>query len=139
MVKGILADANSLGQIEALVHQMQVGTWADFWTGFGLSLKHFEDVGLTVESSDLEIWMICQAEQLILITDNRNLDSPDSLEATIRHYNQPDSLPVFTISSMSSFNTSRTYAEKVLEDLYDYLMRIDEVRGTGRLYLPQKP
>lgn len=139
MVKGILADANSLGQIEALVRQMQIGTWADFWTGFGLSLRHFQDVGLTVKSTDLKIWQVCQAEQLILITDNRNHNSADSLEATIRQYNQPDSLPVFTVSSMSSFNTSRTYAEKVLEDCYDYLTRIDEVRCTGRLYLPQRP
>jgi hypothetical protein len=107
--------------------------------GLALVLKRFEDVGLPLDASDHDIWQTCQAEQLILITDNRNLDSPDSLEATIRKYNQPDKLPVFTISDMKSFSTSRAYAEKVLEDLYDYLLRIDEIRGTGRLYLPQKP
>jgi hypothetical protein len=30
----------------------------------------------------------------------------------------------------------RIYAEKVTERLLDYLMRIDEVRGTGRIYVP---
>lgn len=138
-MKGILADANISGPIEALVHQMQSGTWAEFWTALGIELKRFEDVGLSPDSSDLIIWQTCQAEQLILITDNRNKKSADSLEATIQQYNQPDSLPVFTISSMAAFGNSRTYAEKVLEHIYDYLMRINELRGTGRLYLPQKP
>lgn len=137
-MKGILADANIFGEIDALVHQMQTGEWADLWAALGLVLRHFEDVGLSLDASDLEIWQTCQAEQLVLITDNRNRDSVDSLEAVIRQYNQPQSLPVFTISDKSRFRKSRTYAEKVLEDLYDYLMRIDEVRGTGRLYLPQK-
>ena len=137
-MNGLLADANVVGPIEALVYQMQSGMWAEFWTALGLEFKRFEDVGLSQDSSDLVIWQTCQAEQLILITDNRNRKFPDSLEATIRQYNQPDSLPVFTISDMTAFSTSRTYAEKVLEHLYDYLLRIDEVRGTGRLYLPQK-
>ncbi len=138
-MKGILADANAVGHIDALVHQMQTGEWADLWAALGLVLRHFEDVGLSPDASDLEIWQTCQAEQLALITDNRNRDSVDSLEAVIRQYNQPQSLPVFTISNKSRFRKSRAYAERVLEDLYDYLMRIDEVRGTGRLYLPQKP
>jgi hypothetical protein len=30
----------------------------------------------------------------------------------------------------------RVYAEKVAESLLDYLLRIDEVRGAGRLYVP---
>ena len=30
----------------------------------------------------------------------------------------------------------RAYAEKVAVRLLDYLMRIDEVRGAGRLYVP---
>jgi hypothetical protein len=117
---------------------MQSRKWIDFWAFLGLEFRRFGDVGLSPDASDLVIWKTCQAEQLILITDNRNKNSLESLEATIRQYNQPDSLPVFTISDITAFGASRTYAEKVLEDLYDYLMRIDEVRGTGRLYLPQK-
>ncbi len=137
-MKGILADANIIGPVESLVEQMQSSRWVEFWAFLGLEFKRFEDVGLSQDSSDLVIWQTCQAEELILITDNRNKKSADSLEATIQQYSQQDSLPVFTISDMTAFNTSRTYAEKVLEHLYDYLMRIDEIRGTGRLYLPQK-
>jgi len=115
---------------------MQAEPWGEFWDLLGLALKQFEDVGLSRSSSDSEIWRTCQSEQLILITDNRNHASPDSLEATIRQYNEPNSLPVFTIGDFDKFRTRRQYAERVLERLYDYLMRIDEVRGTGRLYLP---
>jgi hypothetical protein len=136
MVKGILADINTIGPVEILAQRMQAEPWAEFWSTLGLILMRFEDVGLSPQSSDLEIWRTCQAQQLILITDNRNHDSPDSLEATLRSHNQPDCLPVFTISNLSDFRVSRPYADRVLERLYDYLLRIDEVRGTGRLYLP---
>jgi len=135
-VKGILPDVNAIGQIHALVQQMQAEPWADFWTSLGLVLKRFQDVGLSPTSTDFEIWRTCQAEELILITDNRNRDSPESLEATIRKHNQPDHLPVFTIGDLDKFRDSRAYAERVLEQLYDYLLRINELRGTSRLYLP---
>lgn len=135
-MRGILPDINAIGQVEALVQQMQAEPWTEFWNALGLVLKRFADVGLSPNSTDLEIWRTCQAEQLILITDNRNHDSFDSLEATILLHNQPSSLPVFTIGNLERFQSSREYGERVLESLYDYLIRIDEVRGSGRLYLP---
>ncbi len=135
-MKGVVADANIQGQVEHLVERMQAEAWADFWQALGLALYRFEDVGLSQSSTDLEVWDVCQAEQLVLITDNRNLDSEDSLEATIRRNNRPQFLPVFTIADMTEFRTNSSYAERVVEALYDYLLRIDDVRGTGRLYLP---
>jgi len=135
-VKGLVADANIQGQVECLVQRMQADAWTDFWQALGLVLYGFEDVGLSTSATDLEVWNVCQAEELILITDNRNLDSEDSLEATIRRNNTPESLPVFTIADMNQFRTNNSYVECVVEALYDYLLRIDDVRGTGRLYLP---
>ena len=99
-------------------------------------LHRFEDIGLSGSSTDLEVWNVCQAEQLIVITDNRNLDSEDSLEATIRRNSSPASLPVFTIADMNQFRINSSYVERVVEALYDYLLRIDDVRGAGKLYLP---
>ena len=135
-MKGLVADANIQGQVEYLALRMQMEAWADFWRAFGLVLRHFEDVGLSASSTDLEVWNVCQAEQLILITDNRNLESEDSLEATIRRNNTPESLSVFTIADLTEFRTNSSYVERVVEALYDYLLRVDDVRGTGRLYLP---
>lgn len=135
-MKGILADVHVSGPVENLVRAMQSEPWAEFWKHLGLALFHFDDVGLTPTSTDLEIWQRCQAEQLVLITNNRNEDSPDSLEATIRQHNTPGSLPVFTIGNLDQFRLSRAYATRVLERLYEYLLEIESVRGTGRLFLP---
>ena len=51
-----------------------------------------------------------------MITGNRNDESPDSLEATIRNENQPDSLPVITIADSDRVLRDRLYAEKVADD-----------------------
>lgn len=136
MVKGLLADANIIGPVRALARRMQDEPWSDWWSQFGLSLVTFHDVGLVPQSKDVDVWTICQAHQLILITNNRNQKSSDSMEATIRTLNQPDSLPIFTISDLDKFQTDGAYADRVVEMLYDYLIRIDELRGTGRLFLP---
>lgn len=135
-MRGILADVNAVGYIEYLVEQMQTESWRAFWEHLGLVLRRFEDVGLKADSNDREIWHRCQQEQLILITDNRNQDSPDSLEATIREQNTADALPIFTVANLKSFRTSPEYVERVVASLYDYLLRIDDLRGTGRLFLP---
>jgi hypothetical protein len=135
-VKGLVADASIQGQVEYLVQRMQADAWAEFWQALGLVLHRFEDIGFSGSSTDLEVWNVCQAEQLILITDNRNLDSEDSLEATIRRNSSPESLPVFTIADMNQFRVNSSYVERVVEVLYDYLLRIGDVRGAGRLYLP---
>jgi hypothetical protein len=135
-VLGILADANVQGQVEYLVQKMRTGEWAEFWRTLGIELLRFEDVGLVATSLDYDVWTTCQTERLVLITDNRNHEAPDSLEATIRRFNKSDSLPVFTIADMDRFRSDPTYVERVIEALYDYLLRIDDLRGAGRLYLP---
>jgi len=45
-----------------------------------------------IQTSD--VWLKCQAEEVLLITANRNDDGPDSLEATIRRHGTPQSLSV---------------------------------------------
>jgi hypothetical protein len=135
-VHGLLGDANIMAHVEYLVRLMQAESWVGLWQALGLVFRHFADVGLSLSSSDLEIWQLCQAQQLLLITDNRNADSPDSLEAVIRLHNTPESLPVFTIGDVDKLRTNRAYAERVMIRLYEYLLDIDNVRGAGRLFLP---
>jgi hypothetical protein len=96
----------------------------------------FRTLALPLDAPDSIIWRTCQREQLVLITENRNKRGLDSLEATIQNENQPDSLPVITIANTDRVLQDRLCAEKVAERLLDYLMRIDEVRGTGRIYVP---
>jgi hypothetical protein len=135
-VQRILADNDVRGQVDYLGALMRVEPWAEFSRDLGLALLHFEDVGLYPTASDLDVWQRCQADQLVLITGNRNLAGPNSLEATIRQLGAPQCLPVFTIADVDRFNASKPYAEHVVETLLDYLQRIESLRGTGRLYLP---
>ncbi len=135
-MKGLLADINVQGQVAYLAQRMQAGAWADFWQELELVLYSFEDLGLAASSTDAAIWNVCQREELILITDNRNLGSDDSMEATIQRHGTAESLPIFTIADKDKVCMDSAYAERVIEKLYDYLLGIDDVRGAGRLYLP---
>ncbi len=136
MVKGILADNDVRGQVDYLASLMQAEPWIDFWQDLGLKLFRFEDIGLSPAAADRDVWQQCQLEQLVLITGNRNLSGPDSLEATIRQLGTAQSLPVFTIADVNKLNTTRSYADEVVTALVDYLQRIDGLRGTGRMFLP---
>jgi hypothetical protein len=135
-MKGILADINTRGPVDALVRAMRAEPWSEFWNELDLALYHFEDFGLTDAASDLEIWQMCQQERLVFITNNRNQDSPDSLEAAMRQHGTLDSLPVFTIADLDKFRKSRAYAARVVERFYEYLLQMDRMRGTGRIFLP---
>ena len=73
----------------------------------------FPALELSYNAPDALIWRTCQREGLVLITGNRNDDGADSLEATIRNENQPDSLPVITIADADRVLQDRLYAEKV--------------------------
>ena len=135
-MKGILADNDIRGQVEYLVSLMEAEPWTEFWRDLNLRVFQLEDLGLDAAAADTDVWMRCQAEELVLITGNRNRSGPDSLEATIRRLNTPASLPVFTIANVKKLNLSKSYAEQIVESLLVYLLRIESVRGTGRLYLP---
>ena len=135
-MKGILADINVGKQRRAILAIWSSDTWRDLWNDLGLSVVSFPTLGLSYDSPDHLIWRTCQREELVLVTGNRNDDVPDSLEATIRAENLPSSLPVITIANANRVLHDRVYAEKVAESLLDYLLRIDEVRGAGRLYIP---
>ena len=135
-MKGILADINARGQVDLVIALMQREAWKEFWDHLQLHYLRFSDVGLTSDSSDDVVWQTCQDHELILITDNRNLDGPDSLEATIRARNGPTCLPVFTIGNAKRLGQSHSYAVQIVERLLESLLQIDTLRGTGRMYLP---
>ena len=117
---------------------MQAEPWVEFWNRLELSYLSFADLGLSPSDSDAVIWHRCQQRQAFLLTNNRNDDGEQSLETTIRAYNTPQSLPVFTIGDAEKLRTDRQYLERVIWALLEYLLEIDNLPGTGRLYLPGK-
>ena len=132
----LLADANIQGQVALLAAYMQAEPWRDFWDHLDLRLLTFADVGLNLSDPDDIVWQRCQELSILLITDNRNDDGPDSLEATIRKQNSPVSLPVFTIGDIRAVPSSRAYADRVIDRLLRYLLELENIRGTGRLFVP---
>ena len=84
MLKGVLADVNIEGQVNYLMALVRAAAWADLWDELGLTHATFDDLGLSREAPDSEIWQCCQEQGFVLITDNRNRSEPESLESTIR-------------------------------------------------------
>jgi hypothetical protein len=132
----LLADVNIEGHVSRLVTLMQGDYWRAFWDHLDLRSLRFHDVGLSPGESDALVWQVCQQQSLYLLTSNRNDDGPDSLEATIRALSTDTSIPVFTLSDADRIFHSRDYAERVIESLFDQLLRMETLQGTGRLYLP---
>ena len=135
-MKGILADNDSEGSLAVILIVWSSDIWRNLWNDLGLAVMGFADLRLSPASSDAEIWRACQREQLVLITGNRNANDPDSLERVIRAENQPTSLPVITLANSRRIIHDRHYSDIAAEKLLDYLIRIDDVRGAGRLYVP---
>ena len=135
-MKGLLPDNDVQLQVEILIHIFESETWRDIWRNLNLPFLSFEILGLPRNASDVVLWRECQKRDVVLITANRNDDGPESLEATIRELNQANNLPVFTLANPKRIQQDRAYAERVAERFLEYLLEIDMVRGTGRLYLP---
>ncbi len=132
----LLADENIEGQVARITAEMRGDYWRPYWDDLNLRTVRFTDVGLVKGSPDSVLWQECQRQELYLLTDNRNGDGPDSLEATIRYHGKPDSLPIFTLSDSKKILRSRPYLDRVVESFYDQLLRIETLKGTGRLFLP---
>jgi hypothetical protein len=135
-MQGILADINVREHLGAFIAIWTSDAWRDLWDGLGLVVETFRTLGLSENAPDATVWRACQREMLILLTANRHRRGPDSWEAVILREYQPDILPVITIADTNRVLQDLLYAEKVAERLLDYLMRIDEVRGVGRIYVP---
>jgi hypothetical protein len=134
---GILADINVQGQVDLLRHILESEYWREVWVGLATPIYTFGEVGLSRTSPDSVVWRLCQQRQLVLVTANRNMEAPDSLEATIQNENTPNCLPVFTLADAEEIRHSKAYAERVVERMLEYLLDMEEkYRGTGRLYLP---
>ena len=135
-VHGILADANCTGHLALLLRLFQQDWRREVWQFLSLTQVSFADLGLQPDASDREVWEVCQREQVVLLTANRNDEGPESLAFTIRHQNTPQSLPIFTLANDQRVLRDRQYAETVADRLIEVLFDIDSYRGTGRIYLP---
>ena len=129
----IMADHDIEGQMQVLLRLLTSGEWHTLWTELAVRVESFTSLSLPVDISDAALWRLCQTQQLILITGNRNQEGPESLEAMIQTSNIPASLPVLTIGEPQRILNSREYTRRVVERLMEYLIDVENLRGTGRV------
>ena len=132
----IMGDHDVAGQVQVLLRLLTAAEWHEVWRELAVHVESFAHLGIPTDSSDAELWRICQTQQIILITGNRNNAGPEALEPVIARYNTPTSLPVLTIAAPRRVLSSRACAERVAIRLLEYLLDLGNYRGTRRLYLP---
>jgi hypothetical protein len=131
-----MSDNDVLGEFELLFSICESEAWKDVWDALDFDVFTFDSFGLAADALDEDIWRICQQHDVVLITGNRNADSPESLEITIRRHGNEQSLPVLTIADRDRIHRERRYAERAAERMLEYLMDLDQLRGAGRLFIP---
>jgi hypothetical protein len=132
----IMADHDSEGHVQVLLRLLTSTAWVDVWHELAIGVESFASLGLLTNTPDAVLWQVCQAQQIILITGNRNKAGPQTIEAVIERENTPTSLPVLTIGVPSRVLSSQSYAERVVIRLLEILLDLEQYLGTGRLYLP---
>ncbi len=128
----ILADKNIEGQAVMLLGTFNAAGWSEL---FPVRLLTFEDAGLPPDTSDRVLWRFVQTNEMLLLTDNRNMKGRDSLEQTIREESTSASLPVLTIGNTARM-TERKYREKCANRLAEIIYDIEKYRGVSRLFIP---
>ncbi len=132
----ILIDTNIEGHAAHIWMRMQSDEWRELTTALHVVFRLFRDVGLDPASPDDTIWRFCQDREFYLLTSNRNEESADSLEATLRREGASTSIPVITLPLPDRVFQSPTFLEKVVEKILDYMIYADNLRSAGRLFLP---
>ncbi|OWK43419.1 hypothetical protein FRUB_03018 [Fimbriiglobus ruber] len=98
----------------------------------------FPDRGLDRHMGDRDLWNYCQANDLVLLTENRNHENENSLDATIQDSWREGRLPVLTLANKGRFENSPKYAEQVAKDMAELLFTIfhEGVRDRPRIFVP---
>ena len=107
--------------------------WLDL---ISLSFVFFQDVNLAPDSNDRLVWRFAQANQMILLTANRNMKGEDSLEQVFREENTPDSLPIVTIANLDRFSYEAKYRSQCADRVIEIVLAIENYKGVGRIYIP---
>jgi hypothetical protein len=132
-VSVLLADHNIEGQARLLFGALTALGWVEL---LDLRLITFADVGLSDDSSDRAVWRQAQQLGMILLTDNRNNDGPDSLEQTLRDERTDISLPVLTVGNAERLRKDREYRNACAARIVEIVVALDRHLGTPRLFIP---
>jgi hypothetical protein len=128
-----LIDHNFKGQARVLLGSIASQGWLDF---VPIRFVMFEDVGLSIDSSDRVVWRLSQENQMILLTANRSMKDEDSLEQVMREENTPNSLPVVTIGNADRVLNDSIYRERCVDRLVEIAIYTGNYIGARRIFIP---
>jgi Domain of unknown function (DUF5615) len=127
-----LLDLHLEGQSRLILGTLAADGWLDL---LPIRLVTLAEAGLPHDSSDRTIWRFAQANQMLLITGNRNMKGPDSLGQTILDENNAGSYPVLTIGSVERLDNPE-YRRRCCARLIEIALDLESYLGTGRLFVP---
>lgn len=128
----ILVDHNIEGQSLLLAGTLGEQGWLEF---LPMRFVRLTEVGLLSESSDREVWRFAQANQMFLLTNNRNNDGKDSLQQTLDDENTTISLPVINMRRPNRIYEN-DYREACAERLLEIVLYPEDYLGTQRQFIP---
>ena len=138
-MNGLLADIQLQGHLRYL-QRLLVGL--DLWLTLeevGITFATFAELLIPPDVDDRTLWNRCQQFGWVLLTENRNRDSIDSLEATLADSWHLGHLPVLTLANRDEFVRRREYAEAVAADIAEILFGVahGEYCDQGRIFVPR--
>ncbi|MBG1267488.1 DUF5615 family PIN-like protein [Nostoc sp. WHI] len=128
-----LVDHNLKGHARILLGSIASLGWLD---SVPIRFVTFEEMGLSIDSSDRVVWRLAQKNQMILLTANRSMKDEDSLEQVMREENTPNSLPVVTIGNADRVLTDSSYREDCVDRLVEIVLYIGNYIGARRVFIP---
>jgi predicted nuclease of predicted toxin-antitoxin system len=127
-----LVDYNLDGYANVLLGILTKRGWLDL---FSIQFVTFREMGLSMDSSDRTVWNYAQANQMLILTANRNMKGEDSLEQVMRQENTLTSFPIITIGDLTRFDESE-YRERCVDRLVEIVLELENYMGVGRLFIP---
>jgi hypothetical protein len=131
-VATILVDHNIEGYALDLLAVLAKEGWLEI---VDISILTFVEAGLPYNSSDRTVWRFAQANGMILLTNNRNMEGEDSLEQTLREENSLTSVPVLTIGNINRLS-QRVYRERCAAHLLQVIVDLPIYLGRSRVFIP---
>jgi hypothetical protein len=116
-MRGLLLDANIQNQREHLRRLLAEARLAPIFAELRIEITTLAEFGIPLDINDRTLWSRCQEAELVLFTENRNHDGPDSLQATLNDSWIEGRLPVLTLASKQRFERDHDYALAVAEKL----------------------
>lgn len=135
-INGLVSDADVKGHFEIVIALCRGPDWGEYWAELNVPVFEFDELGLPSTAPDSDVWRVCQERGFVLVTGNRNSENETSLEHTIRSCGTTTSLPVLTFGDRDRVLTDGGYANRVVARMIELIEDIDNMRGTGRLWLP---